>query len=153
MANRSLIQAERVVRLAPTAVFAWAGGVKILHPSAFLQDLETYQLFPAVAALLIASYLPWLEVMAAVGLWIPALRRGAALLLLGLTVGFLIVIGVSWARGLDLSCGCLGASSVTTAAGYAQLVARDVAILVALSFLVWAGRQSRMAFEATRRPA
>ena len=127
---------ELAVRSAITAVFAYAGVTKVTDPTAFVSDVESFRLINAPLSVLVAAYLPWLEIAAAAALWVPRLRRGAAWLLLGLTVVFLVAIGSAWLRGLDLACGCFGAADSAARSSYRVLVLRDGLLLAALVFLV-----------------
>lgn len=131
-----------LVRAALTAVFGAAGVIKIADPAGFVADLESYRMFPPALAVAIASYLPWLEVFAGVALWVPRVRGGARLILLGLTVGFLIVLGIAWARGIDIRCGCFGSTRAATGAVYVELVLRDLLIFGGLVFLTVSERRT-----------
>lgn len=130
-----------LARVAVSAVFLFAGAVKIADPAAFLSDVGNYRLVPASVALAVASYLPWLELAAAIALWIPRVRRGATLILLGLTVGFVLAIVSAWVRGIDLDCGCFGSSDASSPVSHLGLILRDVLILAALVVVSLADRR------------
>jgi len=91
-----------------SAVFLAAGAAKLLDPEAFAFSIEAYRLTPWMLSVALALYLPCLEILAAVALWVPRLRRGALLLLLALCTLFLAVLGSALARDLPITCGCLG---------------------------------------------
>jgi uncharacterized membrane protein YphA (DoxX/SURF4 family) len=125
-----------VPRLLAAGVFFWAGAAKVLDPATFLAAIETYRLLPGALARAVAVWLPWVELCAAVGLFLPTYRRAAAWLLLALMASFTIALGLAWARGLDITCGCFGRSETVSGAAYLRYLARDVALLGLLGTLV-----------------
>ncbi len=115
--------------LALAAVYLYAGVLKLVRPDALLADILSYRLVPYRMAYLAAFLLPAVEIVAALALLFPATRREAAWTLAGLTTVFTLALASAWARGLDISCGCFGASDTT--ANYPWLVGRDLLILAA----------------------
>ncbi len=99
-----------LARLVLAGVFLAAAAPKLLDPAAFAEAITKYQVFPDAAVNLIATVVPALELVGALALLTPW-RRGAALLLVGKLLAFTVLLAVSLARGLDLSCGCFGTSS------------------------------------------
>lgn len=152
-ASRALRIIAAVLRLGLAALFAYAGAVKIWDFTAntwatpqFFQDLLNYQLgswaiplpgFRLTAwdtLMVVAIYLPWLEVVAAVALLWRRFRLGAAALLTGLMAVFLIGLCSAWARGLDISCGCFGRSE--KGIDYPLVFTRDLLFLATLIFVL-----------------
>ena len=91
------------------AVFLLAGGMKLAHPAAFFSDLLGFGVpFPEMFLRVVAVYLPWLEVLAGVGLilnvWPETIRPVVA----ALCLIFVMMLGQAVLRGLDLNCGCFG---------------------------------------------
>lgn len=111
-----------LLRLAVAGVFLYAGVVKIWdfrHGESATPDftiaIQHYKLLPTPdLSVLLAVYLPWLEVTAALGLFVRRVALGAAVAVTGMTVVFLGALGSAWARGLDISCGCFGKHEVST---------------------------------------
>ena len=95
------------------AVFIWSGIIKIAAPLQFAQDVANYRIFPPSLSLLIALVLPWIEVLCGLLLVLGLWSRAAALLLSGLLSGFLVLIGTTIIRGIDVACGCFGSLSHT----------------------------------------
>ena len=95
-------------RLLFSGLFAWAGAEKLWHVDQFAQDLIRYRLLPPSLVVVLAWWVPCLELVVAIGLWVPRYRRGAVLLCTLLCCGFVVFIGSAWWRGLDISCGCFG---------------------------------------------
>ena len=99
-----------LARLVLAGVFLTAAAPKLHDPAAFAAAIANYQAFPDATVNLIATVVPALELLGALALLTPW-RRGGALLLASLLLGFTVLLAVSLARGLDLSCGCFGTSS------------------------------------------
>ncbi len=116
------------------AVFVYAGAVKAASPLTFLDDVRSFQLLPDPYAAWLALGLPWLEIFAGLAVATGLLRAGGLLCLNGLLLVFLVAILISWARGLELSCGCFGGN--VDVSNYAVLIVRDLALL-ALGGACW----------------
>ncbi len=103
-------------RLVLGAVFVVAGVTKALHPAAFLLDLLQYPLAGGHFPVWVAALLPWMEIVFGGALLVNRSAQGAAMILLGLLLGFTglvlwraqavhAVSGVSY-LSLVLNCGC-----------------------------------------------
>lgn len=131
-----------LLRLIVAGVFLYAGVMKIWdfrHGQSATPDftvaIQHFELLPSPdLAVLLAVYLPWLEVTAAVTLFVKRLALGATAAVTGMTMVFMVAIGSAWARGLDISCGCFGKDEVST--NYPSLVLRDGLLLAAALVLV-----------------
>lgn len=121
--NRTVLLVFRVVL---GALFVYAGAAKALEPLAFAQNIRNYQLVGQSLSLVAAFILPWLEILAGAFLAAGAWKRGAALVISGLLVFFVVLTVVTMARGLDVDCGCFGA--VERKAGLSVIV-EDLAML------------------------
>jgi uncharacterized membrane protein YphA (DoxX/SURF4 family) len=95
-------------RLILGAVFIWAGVVKIAAPLDFAQDVANYQFFPEAVSFFLALILPWIEVLCGLLIIAGLMTRSSALILSVLLVGFLGLIVITMARGIDVECGCFG---------------------------------------------
>jgi hypothetical protein len=105
---------ETIVRIAIAAVFLWSGSAKMVHPGAFAERLEGFQLLPwPWLVTLVAVTLPVLEIMLAILLWIGPWRRAALLLCAAMGLLFCGVLLSAQLRGLTADCGCFGAGEVT----------------------------------------
>jgi uncharacterized membrane protein YphA (DoxX/SURF4 family) len=131
-----------LVRLTVAAVFLSAGVLKIwdFHRGQsatpdFTVAIQHFKLLPTPdLAVLLAVYLPWLEVTAAIALFVRRLAFGAATAAAGMTAVFLIALSSAWVRGLDIRCGCFGKDEVST--NYPMLLTRDALLLAAALVLV-----------------
>lgn len=124
-------------RLGLAAVFAVSGLLKLRDAQGFAYDLHLFALTPWALSRPLAFYLPGFEILSALALFIPRLRLGGLLAILGMSAAFSAAIASAWARGLDLSCGCFGhgesaanyplhlAGTLALAAGAAWLLCRE----------------------------
>lgn len=115
--------------LAVAAVFLYAAQSKIIEPRQFVFDVKNYRMVPEELLHLVALFLPWVEVGAAIALIIPATRRAGAILIIGMLLMF--IVAVSYAalyKGYNISCGCFGKGSAS--AGI-KTIAMDTGLILA----------------------
>jgi uncharacterized membrane protein YphA (DoxX/SURF4 family) len=106
--NKPLLLVFRVVL---GGLFIYAGVVKVVDPLGFAQDIRNYRLVGQSLSFIAAVILPWLEILAGAFLIAGVWKRGAALVITGLVVFFILLTLVTMARGLDVDCGCFGSLS------------------------------------------
>lgn len=97
-----------IVRLFLGCFFIWASWNKIIHPEEFAKMVNNYRLLPDFAVNLFAVILPWIEFVVGLLLIIGFQIRSSAFIIICLLSMFIIVIGISIARGVDIECGCFG---------------------------------------------
>ena len=124
----------RVVAIAIGLVFIYAGAVKVIDPVGFARDIDNYKMLPWQVSVLLALYLPWLEILCGIGLITRILFRGSVLIVTGLTALFIVATVIAKARGLDISCGCFGHASKYLS--FAWHLVLDFALLGGL-LLLW----------------
>ncbi|HUU37843.1 MAG TPA: MauE/DoxX family redox-associated membrane protein [Candidatus Desulfaltia sp.] len=100
-----------VFRLVVGGVFIWAGVLKVVDPLGFAQSIMNYQTFPRALAFIIALVLPWVEVIAGGLLIVGLFKRSSAVLISLMLIGFIGLVALALARGIDTSCGCFGSFS------------------------------------------
>jgi putative oxidoreductase len=130
----SSIVVARTLAVILGGLFFYAGLQKILHPYEFAEAVLAYQLLPESLVGVAAAGLPWVEVLAGLGLVVGLKRRSCLLILAGLAAGFLIVILITMARGLKIDCGC-GLFSQRQVGWLA--VMEDLVLLVWSAGLLW----------------
>jgi uncharacterized membrane protein YphA (DoxX/SURF4 family) len=102
------IDLKTIVRWILAALLGWAALGKIANLHEFYQDLVAYQLpLPSEVLRLTAAVLPWLELLCAVLLVAGTARRAALMWMAVLFAIFVLATGQAWARGLNISCGCI----------------------------------------------
>jgi putative oxidoreductase len=140
---------ELVLRLVLAGLFFYAASQKLLDPAAFQTDIANFRLLPWALAGIAALYLPWLEIVCAVAL---LARRPAAGLLLTVLMGiFTLAIAIAWARGLEISCGCFGATSGPT--NYPLKLVENLAIVAGLAAWLWVNEKHVRLLPAKAPPA
>lgn len=97
---------ELAARLFVGGIFIYAGLPKLLEPCEFARSIYAYKLFPAISINLIAIVGPWFEVVTGVFLCIGLFRRGAAAVISGMLILFLLLLTITFIRGLNFDCGC-----------------------------------------------
>jgi len=122
--NRGVLLAFRLVL---GGLFVYAGAVKVLEPLDFAQNIRNYQLVGQSLSFVAAIVLPWLEILAGLALILGVWTRGAALVVTGLLVFFIVLTAVTMIRGLDVDCGCFGSLSRKSGWG---VVLEDLGMLV-----------------------
>jgi uncharacterized membrane protein YphA (DoxX/SURF4 family) len=114
-------------RLILGGLFVYAGAVKVLDPLDFAQNIRNYQLVGQPLSFVAAIVLPWLEILAGLALILGVWTRGAALVVTGLLVFFIVLTAVTMVRGLDVDCGCFGSLSRKSGWG---VILEDLGMLV-----------------------
>jgi len=131
----------RILAVIVGGVFVYAGVVKVLDPVQFGLDIDNFKILPWFVSVRLAFYLPWLEIFCGLTLIVRVVQRGGLLILTLLVLVFIGATVAAKARGLDITCGCFGHASQHWS--FAQHMAIDLAIFVALAALLW--------FELVRR--
>jgi putative oxidoreductase len=99
-------------RLALAVIFLWSSIAKLRQPwIQFAISIEGFKIVPDTFLEPMARTLPWLELMAGLGLLVNVLARWAAL---GATL-MLVVFNTAgiwaYAKGLQVDCGCFGSGA------------------------------------------
>jgi uncharacterized membrane protein len=119
--------------LGVAVAFGYAGIEKIIEPRQFVIAIKNYRIVPESLLNAQALYLPWVEVLAALALLLPATRKGGAIVISAMLVMF--ICAVSYAalyKGYNINCGCFGEAS-----GKAGL--KTISLDFTLMFATWAG--------------
>jgi len=124
---------HRIVATLIGLLFLYAGCMKLLDPAAFAVDILNYRILPWTGAVLLALYLPWLEVLCGAALIFRRAYRGALHITAFLFALFLAAYGSTRPRGLDIDCGCFGHGMHR---GYWSTLAVDVLLLAILVWLI-----------------
>jgi len=97
-----------VFRVFLAFVFIYAAVFKIAEPSDFSQSIANYKLMPDNFINILAIILPWIEISAGLLLLFGVAVKENSIIISGMLIVFIIAIGISLARGLDIDCGCFG---------------------------------------------
>ena len=137
-AMKTLKITKRMVVLSRWGVallFLYSGALKAWDIQQFTYAVQNFQLTNWTGSIMVAVYLPWLEVVAALALLTKRFSLGAVSTLTTLTVIFLGAILSAWFRDLDVACGCFG--SETNQTNYPLHLVGLLGLLAALCFLGW----------------
>ena len=122
--------ATLVSRLVLGCVFLVAGATKIPDPGGLATSIRSYELpLPEWFVSLSAHALPYLEVMLGLYLLAGLFTKVTAWATNGLTVLFLLALIQGALRGLEIDCGCFGASAGGESGDLWLAAARDVGLL------------------------
>lgn len=128
-------------RLFLAVLFIYAGYAKLREPFLFEIAVDSYQLLPPWGVIAVARTLPWLEMALGVLLlsgWKLPYFAAFTALLLGF---FLALMAISYARGVEATCGCFGfGEPVSPYTLGRDTVLFGVAVFLAVSS--WRGRHS-----------
>ena len=123
-----------LLRIILGVVFIFASIEKIADPGAFASAISSYRVVSSGPALLIATILPWIELLCGFGLLVGLFVRGSALLvLIMLTVFTVAVLSALW-RGMDISCGCYSQDPTAGRIGWRKL--GENAVLITIAFVL-----------------
>jgi uncharacterized membrane protein YphA (DoxX/SURF4 family) len=109
-------------------VFIVASADKIADPAVFARSIENYRIVSHSAAMVVATFLPWTELISGLFLVFGIFRHGAGLVTSGLLILFIIVVISAILRGLDISCGCFTQDPSAAKVGWWR-VAEDCGLL------------------------
>jgi uncharacterized membrane protein YphA (DoxX/SURF4 family) len=93
-------------RLVVAGVFLYSGYTKIQNPLQFAVAISGYQLVPDDLVYPMAQYLPWIEIALGVGVLIGWKIRYFASAVSGLLLFFMVVLTITYLRGIEVNCGC-----------------------------------------------
>lgn len=127
---------QLATRLLTGCIFVYASIEKAFDPGAFSLLIDNYKLLPDGASLVIASTLPWVELVCGLAIIFGTGTRGAALVLGILTVGFTLAVAAGIMRGLDISCGCYTLDPTVSKIGW-QKVIENCGLVLLFLFLVY----------------
>jgi putative oxidoreductase len=117
------------LRLLLGLTFLAASIDKIYDPSLFAKAIANYKLISGSSVLVIATILPWIELLCAMSMIFGILVRGSSLVLFSLLGGFTIAVVTGLIRGLDIACGCFTLDPEVGKIGW-QKVAENVGLIL-----------------------
>ena len=117
------------LRLLLGLTFLAASIDKIYDPSLFAKAITNYKLISGSFVLVIATILPWIELLCAMSMIFGILVRGSSLVLFSLLGAFTIAVVTGLIRGLDIACGCFTLDPEVGKIGW-QKVAENVGLIL-----------------------
>jgi uncharacterized membrane protein YphA (DoxX/SURF4 family) len=141
----------RLAQLAIGALFIVAALAKLGDLPAFAEQIHNFRSLPLAAENLVATTLPWIELVAGLALVFGIRPRSGAWVVGGLTAVFTVAVIVAWVRGLDIECGCFGTAD-STRVGLEKLLQNSGMLVLAVVAGLRADRDGRTAATARDRP-
>lgn len=117
------------------AALADARGLSLANPADFASDIDNFKILSWPISVALALYVPWLEIICALGLLFRFLYRGALSILIASILVFTLAIVAAKVRGLDITCGCFGHASQHWS--FASHLVMNLTILAALLALLF----------------
>jgi uncharacterized membrane protein YphA (DoxX/SURF4 family) len=124
---------QRIIATVPGLIFLVTGALKVLDPSGFAVDIQNYRILPWTWDVLVALYLPWVEILCGAALLLHIAYRGALTVAAALLAAFIVAYGSTRPRGLDIACGCFGHG---VHRGYWAVLLGDALLLAVLIWLL-----------------
>jgi uncharacterized membrane protein YphA (DoxX/SURF4 family) len=112
--------------------------LSLASPVEFASSIDNFKLVPWPVSVAFAFYLPWLEIISALGLVFRLCYRGALSILIASMLVFTLAISAAKVRGLDITCGCFGHASQHWS--FPSHLATNLAILAGLLALFFRAR-------------
>ena len=114
-------------------IFLYSGYIKLQNPLQFAAAITGYQLFPDSVIIPVTYYFPWIEIALGVLLLAGWKLRYFAIGTMGLLSFFIIILTITYARGIHADCGCFGPGGPISP----LTLARDATFLLPALFLVF----------------
>jgi len=118
-----------VSRIILGALFIYAGIDKIIHPLAFAQVIHHYRAAPPGLINYVAVAMPWIELLSGFLLIVGCKVRGSNLLIGAMLVFFIILLSITAARGINVSCGCFSTSTAVKSNLVLRII-EDIGMLI-----------------------
>ena len=131
--NRFLRLARLVARIALGALFVFSGAAKVYDPAEFAAAVQKFNLLPWIPGVILALYLPWLEILCGLLLALKKFEKGALLLIIVLLIIFTVALASAMVRGLDIDCGCFGKAFTST--GTMIPMVRNLLLILVAGFI------------------
>jgi len=131
------------VQIALGLLFVAAALPKLVDPPSFAHMIYNYRLVPGALVNLMALVMPWLELLAGLGLILGLWTRTSAGLVGALLLVFLAAISLNLARGNAIDCGCFDVSLAnrTVDERLADMrldILRDLGMVLMVAQILWA---------------
>jgi uncharacterized membrane protein YphA (DoxX/SURF4 family) len=130
-----------IVRFFIGLLFIVSSLEKIVDPAAFAQSIANYKMVPGWLEVLVATILPWVELLCGFSVLFGALTRGSSFLLSALLIVFTLAVLVALARGLDISCGCFTQDPTSGKIGWMKIL-QNATLIVLTLFLYFSKSES-----------
>jgi uncharacterized membrane protein YphA (DoxX/SURF4 family) len=112
-------------------IFLYTGYIKLESPLQFAAILSGYKLFPDSLILPLSNNFPWVEIALGILLLAGWKIRYVSMGACGLLTTFIVILAVTYLRGIDANCGCFSFEDRITP----LTIARDALIILPALYL------------------
>ena len=141
MVGLGLAGGKMIPRILVSFVFIVAGLLKLWDPLGFADGIAAFHVFPNWSINVLATGIPYFEILTGLGILIVRTRSAAAMAACGLSVCFVVLYVSALARGLDVTCACFGKWKIlqaSTRVGFVRAL-----VLLAASAWIYKGSRGR----------
>ena len=124
---------------------------KIVDPSAFSGSVANYGLLPSWMPTIIATILPWVELLCGFAVLFGVFLRGSSLLLSAMLAIFTLAVMSALLRGLDISCGCFTQDPAAGHIGWMKVV-QNTSLIALTLFLYFSDTTKFTLIEYLQKP-
>jgi putative oxidoreductase len=128
--------ALRILAILYGLFWLWSGVAKLKDPAGFSLAVRNFQLIGDPLVAMTALFIPALEIVCALAIIFKKAADGALAVIWMALLVFTVAIIISWARGLDISCGCFGTGDGSQV-NYPIKIAQNLALLAVGGWLWW----------------
>jgi putative oxidoreductase len=139
--NDYVIAALRIIL---GVIFVFASIDKIADPIAFASSIANYKLVGSSVGMVVATILPWLELLCGMSLILGTLPKGSSLLVFFMMLVFTVAVLSGIARGLDITCGCFSKDPTVGRIGWMKVF--ENLVLIVLSWFVLVSKSDKFTF-------
>lgn len=118
---------------------------KIADPAAFAQSIEDYRVISGPVVTILATTIPWMELLCGLAMIFGIVVPGASLLAGSLLFVFTLAVVSALLRGLDITCGCF--TQDPNAARLGWLKVAENFILIAVTVYLYFSTSIRFSLE------
>lgn len=118
---------------------------KIADPAAFARSISDYRIVTGTPAMVLATVLPWVELLCGLALAFGILLRGSSLLIGSLLIVFTFAVASALLRDLDISCGCFTQDPSADRIGWLKI--GENIVLLALAAYLFLSRNHRFSLD------
>lgn len=121
-----------IVRVFIGLLFIISSLEKIVDPAAFSQSIANYKLLPPWFPDVVATVMPWLELLGGFAVLFGVFTRGSSFLLSTMLIVFTLAVISAILRGFDISCGCFTQDPAAGKIGWMKVVQNSSLIALTL---------------------
>jgi len=137
---------DAVARWLLGGIFVYSSFHKITDPAQFARIIYGYDLFPLMIIHPIAVFVPIFELLCGAALILKIYPRGAALIINGMLLLFIIAISINLVRGHEFDCGCFSFSHQSGLTAVHLLVRDIVCLALGIYVLIFERPQTRESY-------